>query len=54
MGYFRDLLAKLKPGESQFVETDSRNLWTAGRQHLGKGKFTVRAENGGARIWRIK
>lgn len=52
LGY-GEVLRKLKPGESVLLPIKSHSgAWTAGKYHIGKGKFVVRKDGDGHRIWR--
>jgi hypothetical protein len=53
-GSIQRVLLKMRKGDSvHFPGRDTRNIWEAGRRAFGQGNFTVRKENGGARIWRL-
>jgi hypothetical protein len=53
-GAIQKVLRQMRKGDSIFFEgKDTRNLWQAGFHAFGQGNFTVRKENGGARIWRL-
>jgi hypothetical protein len=53
-GSIQKLLSPMRSGDSMFFEgRDSRNLWQAGFIAFGSGRFTVRKEGGGSRIWRL-
>ena len=52
--HFQVLLRTMKRGDSVMLpKVDSRNAWQAARLAFGKGNFTVRKEEDGARIWRL-
>lgn len=45
-------LRELKPGESRWLPSTVPNANTLAGRAIGKGRFVVRTENGGSRVWR--
>jgi hypothetical protein len=54
MNHYKPLLMKMRRGDSIFFPgRSSSSVWMAGFTAFGSGNYTVRKENGGARIWRL-
>jgi hypothetical protein len=53
-GPIQTAMRALKKGDSVIIPGKSvGNVYSAARAYIGKGKYTVRAVDGGFRVWRI-
>lgn len=53
-GEISAVLRRLKPGESVLLSSSANSASSIARYAIGSGKFLVRAEGNGARVWRTK
>lgn len=49
-----ELMLEMKKGESLWMKKSPATAVQFAIRYIGKGKYAVRSENGGTRVWRIK
>lgn len=53
-GHVQLVLRALKKGESVVLPGVPQNAYSAARKYIGAGRYTIRPDKGGSRVWRIK
>ena len=48
------LMRAMKKGDSLLLNGKQKNIMALAWKHIGSGKYAIRNENGGFRVWRIK
>lgn len=54
MGVQAQTMLAMKKGDSCYIEKSRTSVYQLARLRLGKGKFQVREEGNGTRLWRTK